>query len=155
MSVVFLKLLNMSITASWLILFILFFRIVFKKVPGWTRCLLWGFVGLRLVLPFSIESILSLVPSAETIPQSNILSTTPPQLDSGFTTINQAINPIITETYTEYGNKLFSILSVIWLVGLAIMLIYGIISYSTLYICLLYTSPSPRDRTRSRMPSSA
>ena len=23
------------------------------------------------------------------------------------------------------------------------------------YICLLYTSPSPRDRTRSRMPSSA
>ena len=25
----------------------------------------------------------------------------------------------------------------------------------TFYICLLYTSPSPRDRTRSRMPSSA
>ena len=24
-----------------------------------------------------------------------------------------------------------------------------------LYVCLLYTSPSPRDRTRSRMPSSA
>src|SRR5665811_2575217 len=23
------------------------------------------------------------------------------------------------------------------------------------YLCLLYTSPSPRDRTRSRMPSSA
>ena len=23
------------------------------------------------------------------------------------------------------------------------------------YVCLLYTSPSPRDRTRSRMPSSA
>ena len=27
--------------------------------------------------------------------------------------------------------------------------------YSRAYVCLLYTSPSPRDRTRSRMPSSA
>ncbi len=137
MSVVFLKLFNMSITAGWLILFILFFRVVLKKAPSWTKCLLWGFVGLRLVLPFSIESILSLVPSTEIIPQSNMLSTVPPEIDSGFSTINQAINPIITETYTEYGNQFPSIISafsVIWLVGLAAMLIYGIISYSTLYI---------------------
>ena len=28
-------------------------------------------------------------------------------------------------------------------------------NYKGMYICLLYTSPSPRDRTRSRMPSSA
>lgn len=137
MSVVFLKLFNMSITAGWLILFILLFRVVLKKAPSWTKCLLWGFVGLRLVLPFSIESILSLVPSAETIPQSNMLSTVPPEIDSGFATINQAINPVITETYNEYGNQfpsLISVFSVIWIIGLAIMLIYGVISYSTLYV---------------------
>lgn len=137
MSVVFLKLFNMSITAGWLILFVLLFRVVLKKTPSWTKCLLWGFVGLRLVLPFSIESILSLVPSVETIPQSNMLSTVPPEIDSGFATINQAINPVITETYNEYGNQFPSIISafsVIWLVGLAIMFTYGIISYSTLYI---------------------
>lgn len=137
MSVVFLKLFNMSITAGWLVLFVLFFRIVLKKAPSWTKCLLWGFVGLRLVFPFSIESILSLVPSAETIPQSNILSTASPQIDSGFSIINQAVNPIITETYTEHGNQfpsLVSAFSVIWIIGLAIMLIYGIISYSTLYV---------------------
>ena len=28
-------------------------------------------------------------------------------------------------------------------------------TYTAIYTCLLYTSPSPRDRTRSRMPSSA
>lgn len=137
MSVVFLKLFNMSITAGWLILFILLFRVVLKKAPSWTKCLLWGFVGLRLVLPFSIESILSLVPSAETISQSNMLSTVPPEIDSGFATINQAINPVITETYNEYGNQfpsLISVFSVIWIIGLAIMLIYGVISYSTLYV---------------------
>lgn len=137
MSVVFLKLFNMSITAGWLILFILLFRVVLKKAPSWTKCLLWGFVGLRLVLPFSIESILSLVPSVETIPQSNMLSTVPPEIDSGFATINQAINPVITETYNEYGNQfpsLISVFSVIWIIGLAIMLIYGVISYSTLYV---------------------
>lgn len=137
MSVAFLKLFNMSITASWLILFVLLVRIILKKAPNWTRCLLWGFVGLRLVFPFSIESILSLVPSAEIIPPSNLLSTAPPQIDSGFETINRAVNPMITETYTEYGNQfpsIISIFSVIWIIGLAIMLIYGIVSYLTLYV---------------------
>ncbi|MBR5321469.1 MAG: hypothetical protein IKU41_06480 [Clostridia bacterium] len=137
MSVAFLKLFNMSITASWLILFVLLVRIILKKAPNWTKCLLWGFVGLRLVFPFSIESILSLVPSAEIIPPSNLLSTAPPQIDSGFATINQAVNPFITETYAEHGNQfpsLISVFSVIWIIGLTIMLIYGVVSYSTLYV---------------------
>ena len=137
MSVVFLKLFNMSITACWVILFVLLCRILLKKAPKWTRCLLWGFVGLRLVFPFSIESILSLIPSVETIPQSNMLPTELPQIDSGFATINQAVNPIIAETYSEYGNQfpsVISIFSVIWVIGLAVMLIYGVVSYSTLYV---------------------
>ena len=137
MSAVFLKLFNMSITASWLILFVLLVRIILKKAPNWTKCLLWGFVGLRLVFPFSIESVLSLIPSAEIIPPSNMLSTAPPQIDSGFSTINQVVNPYITETYAEHGNQfpsLISVFSVIWVIGLAIMLIYGVISYSTLYV---------------------
>lgn len=137
MSVVFLRLFNMSITTGWLILFVMLFRVVLKKAPSWIRCLLWGFVGLRLVLPFSIESILSLIPSAETIPQSNMLSTAPPQIDSGFSIINQAVNPIITETYTEYGNQFpsfISVFSVIWIIGLAIMLTYGVVSYLMLYV---------------------
>ena len=137
MSVVFLKLFNMSITAYWVILFVLLCRILLKKAPKWTKCLLWGFVGLRLVFPFSIESILSLIPSAETIPQSNMVPTELPQIESGFSTINQAVNPIIAETYSEYGNpfpSIVSVLSVVWIIGLVVMLIYGIVSYLTLFL---------------------
>ena len=32
---------------------------------------------------------------------------------------------------------------------------YGLVSTEPCWICLLYTSPSPRDRQKSRMPSSA
>ena len=137
MSVVFLKLFNMSITAYWVILFVLLCRILLKKAPKWTKCLLWGFVGLRLVFPFSIESILSLIPSAETIPQSNMVPTELPQIESGFSTINQAVNPIVAETYSEYGNpfpSIVSVLSVVWIIGLVVMLIYGIVSYLTLFL---------------------
>ena len=58
---VFLKLVNLSISASWLILAVLVLRVVLKKAPKWVMPLLWGVVALRLVCPFSIESALSLI----------------------------------------------------------------------------------------------
>ena len=64
---IFLKLLNMSITASCLILAALCIRLVFRKIPKWITCLLWGAVAIRLIVPFSIESAFSLQPSAEPI----------------------------------------------------------------------------------------
>ena len=67
MADVFLKIVNMSISASWLVLAVLVFRLVFKKAPKWIHVLLWGIVAVRLLCPFSIESALSLIPSAETI----------------------------------------------------------------------------------------
>ena len=62
MSVIFLKLLNLSISASWLVLVVLVLRLVLKRAPKWVDVLLWGMVALRLMLPFSIESALSLIP---------------------------------------------------------------------------------------------
>ena len=67
MAAVFLKLLNLSISASWLVLAVLVLRLVSKRSPKWMNVLLWGIVALRLMLPFSIESALSLIPSAETV----------------------------------------------------------------------------------------
>ena len=67
MSGIFLKLLNLSISASWLVLAVLVLRMVSKRSPKWMNVLLWGMVALRLMLPFSIESALSLIPSAETL----------------------------------------------------------------------------------------
>ena len=67
MSTVFIKLLNMSITASWMILAVILARLLLKKVPKWITCLLWGLGAVRLICPFSFESIFSLIPSSQTI----------------------------------------------------------------------------------------
>ena len=61
---IFLKVLNMSISASWLILAVILLRFLLKKAPKWAAVLLWGIVAWRLTVPFSFESALSLIPSA-------------------------------------------------------------------------------------------
>ena len=66
MNELFLKIINMSISASWLVLAVLILRFVLKKAPKWINVLLWGIVAIRLICPFSFESALSLIPSAET-----------------------------------------------------------------------------------------
>ena len=73
MGEIFLKLLNMSITASWLILAVLGIRLLFRRIPKWITCLLWGVVAIRLIFPFSIESVFSLQPSAEPIRTSTMV----------------------------------------------------------------------------------
>ena len=65
MNELFLKIINMSISASWLVLAVLLLRFVLKKAPKWVNVLLWGIVAVRLAFPFSIESALSLIPSAK------------------------------------------------------------------------------------------
>ena len=67
MNELFLKIINMSISASWLILAVLILRLVLKKAPKWVNVLLWGIVAVRLICPLSFESALSLIPSSETI----------------------------------------------------------------------------------------
>ena len=70
---IFLNLLNMSITASWLILAVLGIRLLFRRIPKWITCLLWGVVAIRLIFPFSIESAFSLQLSAEPIRTSTMV----------------------------------------------------------------------------------
>lgn len=135
MDAVFLKLLNMSITASWLILAVIAARFALKKAPKWMNCALWGLVGLRLLFPFSIESVLSLIPSAETV-SPDILYSQTPEITSGIPAINGAINPVISGSLApEVGASvnpiqiLTAVSSVIWLVGVAAMLLYAAVSY--------------------------
>jgi len=97
MSAVFLKVLNMSITGSWLILAVILVRQLLKKAPKWAACLLWALVALRLICPFSFESGFSLIPSVETIP-SDIAIMHEPAINAGITIIDDAVNPIITES---------------------------------------------------------
>ncbi len=100
---IFLKLLNMSITAGWLILAVLCIRLLFRKIPKWVNCLLWGVVAIRLVCPFSIESRFSILPSTEPIKSSTVVEGEVqnyiPSIDSRLTIVENTINPILTETF--------------------------------------------------------
>ena len=135
MSDLFLNILNMSIAASWLILAVVLLRFLLKKAPKWIIILLWGIVALRLAVPFSFESALSLIPSAETFNAHNIQYETP-AISSGIPAVNNAVNPILGETFAPNPagsvNPLYVwtfIVSVIWCIGIAAMLLYAVISY--------------------------
>ena len=99
MSELFLRIVNMSISASWLVLAVLGLRLVWKKGPKWVHVLLWGIVEVRLLFPFFIESALSLIPSAETIPADIGINPTP-AINSGIEVINDLVNPVISHSNT-------------------------------------------------------
>lgn len=156
MSTVFLKILNISLTAGWLILAVIILRLLLKKAPKWISCLLWALVAVRLLLPFSIESVLSLVPSSEVVP-TNIVYEQKPVIDSGIRVVNNAVNPVITETFApaigDSVNPLqiaVSIASVVWIAGIAGMLIYALISFLLLKKRVLASVPLKHDGEKSR-----
>ncbi|MBQ8830989.1 MAG: hypothetical protein IJ017_05280 [Oscillospiraceae bacterium] len=135
MTGLFLELLNMCIAASWLALAIILIRLIFKNMPKWISCLLWGILALRLILPAHFQSPFSLIPSAEVIPQ-NITVTQTPAIYSGIPAINNAVNPMFVEAAPGPGITLELIIewgAKIWLIGVAVMLLYCIITYFKLY----------------------
>ena len=136
MSVIFLKLLNLSISASWLVLVVLVLRLVLKRAPKWVNVLLWGMVALRLMLPFSIESALSLIPSAETLSPEVVRFDPAPTITSGVEFIDNAVNPSLSESFAAAPLASVNPLYVwtylagwVWLIGLAAMLAYALVSY--------------------------
>lgn len=101
MDAIFLSALNISITATYLILAVLLLRLLLKKAPKWISCLLWGIVALRLVMPFSIESEISLIPSSQTITPTQTQNSQY-EINTGIDTFDNAINQIIVqETPTD------------------------------------------------------
>ena len=139
MNELFLKIINMSISASWLVLAVLILRFVLKKAPKWINVLLWGIVAIRLICPFSFESTLSLIPSAETIPL-NIGMDTTPTINSGISAINNAVNPIISQSNTPMAGASVNLLQItigiyeyIWIFGMIALALYTAISYWRLH----------------------
>lgn len=142
MTEIFLKLLNMSFTASFLVIAVLLIRFGLKQIPKWTRCLMWGLVAVRLICPFSVESVLSLVPSAELIPaeietmeklywESDINNGA--AIDEG-AYLNQ--NTDRGEMPARNANSLDTWISgatIVWISGLIAMLFYAGISFALLY----------------------
>ncbi|MBR6006015.1 MAG: M56 family metallopeptidase [Clostridia bacterium] len=148
MSAAFLKILNISITAGWLVLAVVLLRFVLRKAPKWVRCILWGIVALRLLLPFSIESSFSLLPSAEPIKTESVAVVSPADprttssvreqvvLNSGFAAVDNAVNPVIAKTAEGVARTdadpftAFRTAAVwIWALGVGAMLTYAFGSF--------------------------
>ena len=135
MSELFLKIVNMSISASWVVIAVLALRFCLKKAPKWVNVLLWGIVAVRMVFPFSIESVLSLIPSAETISPTIMMEQTP-SVQTGVPALNHVINPVISGSFTPVpgasANPLhiwIPVLTGIWLFGIAALFLYSAVSY--------------------------
>ena len=125
----------MSISASWVVIAVLTLRFCLKKAPKWVNVLLWGIVAVRMVFPFSIESVLSLIPSAETI-SPTIMMEQSPSVQTGVPALNHVINPVISGSFTPApgasANPLqiwIPVLAGIWLFGIAALFLYSAVSY--------------------------
>ncbi len=147
MSDIFLNLFNMSITASWLVLAVVVFRMLFKKAPKSLRIIMWGLVGIRLACPLSIESILSVIPTAELVPPELVNSHSSVDVSGGEILGYIGNNPVYYELGLANGSLTFNeicapdgdyinpllivtyVASIVWLVGVAVMLLYTLISY--------------------------
>lgn len=139
MNELFLKIINMSISASWLVLAMLILRLILKKAPKWVNVLLWGIVAIRLICPFSFESALSLIPSAETFPEK-VISGPSFDIQTGISPVDNRINDYLGDRYfegvtvsTNNGNNIMTILTIVWIIGILLLVAYTIISYRRLH----------------------
>ena len=135
MSWIFIKILNLSINASWLILAIILLRPLLKKAPKWITCGLWAIVAVRLLFPFSIESALSILPGSEVIPQ-DIVTTKTPVIRSQIAAVDNVINPVMARVLAPKAGDsanpmqvIAFVAGMIWITGVCICLIYALISY--------------------------
>ena len=135
MSDIFLQIVNMSITASYIALDVILLRFLLTKAPKWIMGILWGFVALRLVFPFSVESVFSLIPSAKPIP-NDILTSDTPTINSGISILNNNVNSALQGSLSpNIGDSvnplqiITFIAAIIWVLGVTAMLIYTVISY--------------------------
>lgn len=149
MEATIIKLLDISAVSSIVICIVLLLRLCLKKAPAYVRCLLWALVGIRLIMPFGIESSLSLIPDSapvsnyvenaagESTPvndteqdQSNVTDQTPVQPAPVVPDTPTEIQPSDLEEKAPWAKTAFWI----WLSGAAVILCYMAGSYIWMYI---------------------
>jgi beta-lactamase regulating signal transducer with metallopeptidase domain len=146
----FLQTLSMSITGSYVIVFVLVSRLLLRKVPKIFSYALWSVVFFRLICPFSFESVFSFIPTDAATTPLHIYSQTP-QIGSEMTGMNQAVNTVLTEPVSAKSVADFTSNSIniwvewgqyIWLFGIASLLIYSIVSTVRLHWKLKNATPA-------------
>ena len=131
MTDVFLGFLNRSLSAAILIFAIVLIRLVFKKAPKWLLCALWALAAVRLLCPVSVESVLSLIPSAETV-QPEIVYSVEPAITSGIPAVDAIVNPPLQAAFTPDPAQSANPLQIltwlaawVWLGGCAVLFLYA------------------------------
>lgn len=138
---IFIQFFNRSVSAGWLILAVILLRLFMRKAPRWICCVLWAMVAVRLVCPVSLESVFSLVPSAETISYEG---ETMPEITSGVPFVDDTLNPMIENTINGFVDRPIQnvttppasplidwihLAGIVWAAGLAVLLAIAILGY--------------------------
>ena len=133
------KVLNMSITASWVILVAILLRVLLRKAPKAIVCFLWLFVAIRLICPFSVESVFSLIPISEPISLDTIY---PAEItiNAGRSNTGNIAAPIVPAS-ADPSKLTQMILPMLWAIGMVALLIYALISFLRLHKKISMTIP--------------
>lgn len=139
MSSLFLTIWNMSLTASYVALLVIIVRWLFMKakVPKIFSYALWALVLFRLTVPFSFESSISWIPGSTNVIPQQVVSSQSPAIDTEITLIDRLVNHSI-QSYFPPANPADSVNpmavaiylgAVVWIVGVTVLLLYGLFSY--------------------------
>lgn len=134
MNHIFLEILNNAWITGVLILVVIVFRLLLKKTPKYINCILWGIVGLKLMIPFDISSSFGLLPSGKTIETvSNGVS--PIIVRTGIASVDTSVNEYvgaISQSLPSAHDSMIhwmDVFSILWMVGIGVMLVYLMVSY--------------------------
>ncbi|MBQ8508909.1 MAG: hypothetical protein IJ493_03280 [Clostridia bacterium] len=127
---IFITLLNMSISASFVILFVLIARLLLRRAPRIFSYALWSVVFLRLICPLTFELPVSLVPvSGQTIPTDIAMERTP-KIASGIDAIDRMVNPALPASDAAASANPLQIWQavgeIVWLAGIAVILLISL-----------------------------
>ena len=132
---IFSALLNRAVAATLLILAACLYRLCFPKAPKWSRLMLWALAAIRLVLPFSIKSVFSLVPSETLLDYKTAQYAAKPEITSGIAALNQAVNPAFGESFAATPaasvNPLqvwMHLAGIVWAIGVLALLLAALVS---------------------------
>ena len=132
MTGVFLTILNMSIAASIVALAVMLVRIPLKKAPKIFSYLLWAVVIFRLIFPFSIESIFSLMPTPANVIPQNIIYLQSPEAQIADTPVNVIVNNAMPVSETNLAVTAVEVVGYVWLIGFIVLLVYAAPGYISL-----------------------
>ena len=142
MSAVFLGFFNRAVAAGWLVLAVLALRLLLRRAPKRLTSALWAVVAVRLALPFSIPSPLSLIPSAQTVVPESIHAARP-VIETGIPAVNAPVSDYLQSVYYEgvtvpvgTAERTADVLAVIWIAGAALLALYCLVTWLRLRLRL-------------------